>query len=766
MLSARVTPNLSSLTGGNRHFIRNDFKTRNHFSFQHFSTHPSFQKLSKFSYIDRLKPGFLKKKKETPVETHPAEVKVHIPKHPKTWKGVYYKYLYRFKPTRAQEMEFWDRNQRQLEWIAPIQIHYPNDKNRYSELERRGILDPPRIAAKKPEPRPPETRQQKILTAGRVNIEITQSLITAVINLFYYFTRDFIYSTRIFGRSNNKRPFGIELNFIFEAIEKLRDRILEKIDYLLKYYGVSTSHLHGNSTARSIISIILLWALVFWLYLQIFDDKHIRLARAFSTVGFIIVMYWVLNILPLPEDIDAEWRSSLHRYSAKTMLKCFLKNGGMYIKAGQTIASLNNLLPKEFTDIMAPCQDKCEIMGYSRISKAFKEEFGKYPEYFYSEFDEKPLAAASLGQVHRARLHDGTEVAVKVQFPGIDDRTDDDLWAIRLCVNAVEKVFPELKLTWLMNEFEEHMKNEMDFLMEARNSEQVQENFEHRSDVIVPKIFRGATSPRILTMEFVDAVKITDIEGLRRIGANPFWASRVLSEVFSAQIFIHGFIHCDPHPGNILVRRDPETEELQLVILDHGLYRNLTPEFRLDYCNLWRSLMYMDDDSVVHYADRMNAKDAYQLFMSLVTSRKWNPPPPPELDSSGAAVHAQSEDEIQSSTQYNIVGVLDVLSRVPRQMLLLFKCNDLLRNVQHHLGVPINYFGIMAHYGIIGRNIDNYNKKPSIMTVLQGQWDLVLLSLKLNFYTGVLWALRFVSKHFGICVSDELMAKIELIYAE
>ena len=176
----------------------------------------------------------------------------------------------------------------------------------------------------------------------------------------------------------------------------------------------------------------------------------------------------------------------------------------------------------------------------------------------------------------------------------------------------------------LVEEMSQSLPQELDFANEARNSERARANLrcDHRSDVNVPRIFWNATRKRVLTMERMDGCVANDVAALKRMGIDTRAVSSLLSQVFSEMIFLHGFVHADPHAGNVLVQRRSATDARpRLILLDHGLYRELTREFRLSYAHLWQSLIRGDREGIETYAQKMNAGDMYPLFASMLTRK-------------------------------------------------------------------------------------------------------------------------------------------------
>ncbi|XP_031684390.1 aarF domain-containing protein kinase 1 isoform X2 [Oncorhynchus kisutch] len=304
--------------------------------------------------------------------------------------------------------------------------------------------------------------------------------------------------------------------------------------------------------------------------------------------------------------------------------------------------------------------------------------FIKLSDLFIS-FDVKPQGAASLAQVHKAVLHDGRTVAVKVQHPKVQTQSSKDIVVMEVLLNMVHWLFPDFAFMWLVEEAKKNMPVELDFLNEGRNAEKVAVMLAHFPWLKVPKIHWDLSTRRILTMDFAEGGQVNDRDYMRRHSINVNEISQNLGKMYSEMIFVHGFVHCDPHPGNVLVRRCPNTKKTEIVLLDHGLYQILLPDFRLSYCRLWQSLIKGDLNGIERYSRRLGAGDLYPLFACVLTARSWT-----SVNAGiGNTPVTHSEDvEIRSNAALYLPQISDLLNRVPRQMLLLLKTNDLLRGIE------------------------------------------------------------------------------------
>ncbi|XP_011535287.1 aarF domain-containing protein kinase 1 isoform X3 [Homo sapiens] len=204
-----------------------------------------------------------------------------------------------------------------------------------------------------------------------------------------------------------------------------------------------------------------------------------------------------------------------------------------------------------------------------------------------------------------------------------------------------------------------------------------------RSDVEVPRIHWDLSTERVLLMEFVDGGQVNDRDYMERNKIDVNEISRHLGKMYSEMIFVNGFVHCDPHPGNVLVRKHPGTGKAEIVLLDHGLYQMLTEEFRLNYCHLWQSLIWTDMKRVKEYSQRLGAGDLYPLFACMLTARSWDSV---NRGISQAPVTATEDLEIRNNAANYLPQISHLLNHVPRQMLLILKTNDLLRGIEAALG--------------------------------------------------------------------------------
>ncbi|KAG2499118.1 hypothetical protein HYH03_002701 [Edaphochlamys debaryana] len=432
----------------------------------------------------------------------------------------------------------------------------------------------------------------------------------------------------------------------------------------------------------------------------------VRLARDVACAASIVADYYT----SLRPDLQGEAREAAlrgcHQRGAQRLLQLCFANGGIYTKLGQHVGQLDHLLPEEYVSTMREhLLDRCPVSPPEEVRRIFLQDLGAPPEALFASFSERPIASASLAQVHEAVDHSGRRLAVKVQHAGLRESCAADVATVAALVATVRWIFPSFDYGWLVDEIRENLPRELNFLHEAANAERCRANLEASArggakwarQVHVPSIEYRTTTTRILTMEFIDGAGVTDRAALSRLGVSPRQVSLLVAEAFNDMIFRTGYVHCDPHAANMLVRRAPNGAA-QLVLLDHGLYKEITDSFRLEYAGLWRSLIFADADGIRRHSAAMNAGDAYDVFACILTQRPWEQIVDTRSDTSRLAIERSPETRAAAAEFMAQYGreINDLLARMPRPLLLLLKTNDCLRSVDHALGNPVNTFAITA----------------------------------------------------------------------
>ncbi|GAB2287693.1 hypothetical protein Dimus_022058 [Dionaea muscipula] len=415
-------------------------------------------------------------------------------------------------------------------------------------------------------------------------------------------------------------------------------------------------------------------------------------------------------------------RIKVHLRSAKRVLKLCETNKGFYVKAGQFVAA-SRQVPKEYSSTLSSLQDQAVPCQFSSIKEVLTRSLKKDFNDIFVCFDEEPIAAASIAQVHRAVLENHEQVAVKVQYPGLKQLMQVDITTMSFLSKTVALLFPEYRFGWILSAFKEAIAMELDFIQEARNSERTAKNFRNVERVKVPRVFWDLTSDQVLTMQFCSGSKIDDIEFLKEAGIDPIQVGKLLSEVFASMIFIHGFVHGDPHPGNILI--SPEAKKgFSIVLLDHGYYNELDEEFRLDFCQLWRAFILQDSNKLQHLGERFGI-GKYSRYLPLIFTGR-------TIDSKSALGKEMSTEEKNTVKtelkSFKMEDISSFMESMPLDFLTILRTDGLLRSILSKLGAP-HHIRLLAYsknavYGLsVTRNTESVWSLKGSFSSLKSSFD-------------------------------------------
>lgn len=252
--------------------------------------------------------------------------------------------------------------------------------------------------------------------------------------------------------------------------------------------------------------------------------------------------------------------------------------GPTFVKLGQLLSTRGDLLPSNYIKALSTLQDRVGPVDFADIEQVVTEEFGRGIAKAYLTFEPQPLASASLGQVHKATLHDGRVVAVKVQRPGIRARLADDLDVLDEVASVLERVSEfarRHRFCTIVEDLRRTLMRELDYHTEAQNLATLAANLREFEDISVPAPIDDFTTARVLTMEFVDGIKVTDIDDERRAQIKGIRLASQLQRSYMKQICIDGFFHADPHPGNVFL-----TREGKIALIDLGMVGRISVDMR------------------------------------------------------------------------------------------------------------------------------------------------------------------------------------------
>ena len=323
--------------------------------------------------------------------------------------------------------------------------------------------------------------------------------------------------------------------------------------------------------------------------------RYFRILTFFAGV-IVRFVYWELIVRKIGfRQLARRTRPERFRGEAVRFRALALRMGGVMIKVGQFLSSRLDVLPPEITNTLADLQDEVPAESFSDIRQLAERELGAPLTEKFEWFDENPLAAASLGQVHRARLKNNEEadfidVIVKVQRPNIASIVDIDLSALKRVGNWLMHYRPvreHADVPALLREFSSTVREEIDYQQEAKNAETFFENFKDDKTVHVPRVVQSRTTLRVLTLEDVYAIKITDYDVITAAGIDRPEVARKLLTTYLEQIFEDGFFHADPHPGNLFITPLPPTKgskrkfmRWQLTFVDFGMVGHVPENLR------------------------------------------------------------------------------------------------------------------------------------------------------------------------------------------
>ena len=296
--------------------------------------------------------------------------------------------------------------------------------------------------------------------------------------------------------------------------------------------------------------------------------------------------------------INRKPREQIARLSRPERLRLvFEELGPTFIKLGQLLSTRPDLIPAEYLDELAKLQDDIPPFSVDEVRSIFRDELGCLPDDLFHYFDSEPLAAASIGQVHRARLDDGAEVVVKVQRPGIENVIAVDLEILAHIADLMEQYLEEVqghRPSAIVHEFARSLSREIDFAIELANIQRFARQFEGNPATHVPLVYPELSTDRILVMEYIVGIKSSLVDDLREQGYDLVLIAERGANLVMEQIFVHGFFHADPHPGNIFILPDNV-----ICFIDFGQMGRLSLKDREDFTDLVLDLVAGNEGRIV-----------------------------------------------------------------------------------------------------------------------------------------------------------------------
>ncbi|RFU77505.1 abc1 domain-containing [Trichoderma arundinaceum] len=416
----------------------------------------------------------------------------------------------------------------------------------------------------------------------------------------------------------------------------------------------------------------------------------------------------------------------LHDRNAKRVCDMIKANGGMFLKIGQAIAVQGAALPEAYQREFKDMFDDAAQEPWSDVQAVIREEFGaSVSEVFGDDIEREPRASASIAQVHYARLRDGREVAVKVQKRKLAQQASWDLWTFKVICDMIGKL-TDIPIQGIGDYIMNNIMKETDFQNEAENTLRITDLIESDPDlstrVYIPKVYTELSSKRVLTSEWIHGAKLWDkdiitgeydpsAEASSGMGLKEADVMTTVIELFSSQMFKWGFVHCDPHPGNMFVRR-LSSGKPQIVLIDHGLYVSLSDDLRRQYARFWKSLLTGDKKGLdeVSTAWGMKTSDAWaDTFMS----REKKPDPIDETP------EERSERLIgEASAFFGEDGLY------PRELMFLERNLALVQGSNRFYDSPVNRLGMIGRSAMLNLRDDS---EVTFSQALGSRWAMFVL---------------------------------------
>ena len=343
--------------------------------------------------------------------------------------------------------------------------------------------------------------------------------------------------------------------------------------------------------------------------------RHIQRYRQILTVLFKYGFGDLVHTLKIEQylEIGLQMISRKRREKIETLSRAervrmaMEELGPTFIKMGQILSTRPDLLPVEFIQELGKLQDHVPPFEYAQVKDIIERELGVPLGQLFKDFEETPLASASIGQVHRARLVDGDEVVVKAQRPGIRKTIEVDLEIMLHLATLMERHLKAMEIhrpTRIVEEFARTLEKELDYTIEAAHTERFAMQFIGDTTVYVPKIYREATTSRVLTMEYVSGIKASEIARLDEAGLDRREIARRGFDLIMKQVFVHGFFHADPHPGNIFILPGNV-----ICYLDFGMMGRIGRKSRENFADLIMNIVRRDEVKVTDALVRLTISD-------------------------------------------------------------------------------------------------------------------------------------------------------------
>jgi ubiquinone biosynthesis protein len=416
-----------------------------------------------------------------------------------------------------------------------------------------------------------------------------------------------------------------------------------------------------------------------------------RFLKGLFIALWILFSYKTAPLITLFRSTEAKslYLKKLHKRNASLIREKAIEMKGVMIKVGQFLSSRIDFLPDEYISELSQLQDQVPPHDYAEIRKQIIDALGKPPEDIFADFDPDPIAAASLGQVHSALLKSGQKAAVKIQYPGIEKIIETDIKMFGVLIKIMSGRYGRINLKILHEEFSRIIRAELDYIQEGKNAERFKKNFSGDERIIIPSVLWDYTREKVLTLEFVDGIKITECGMVETSAIDCREVVSLLAEAYSKMIFIHGFFHGDPHPGNIFIREGPK-----LVFVDFGMVQAIPNTIKRELRRFAGSLVERNTAGTIESLERMGfiiEGADYGALSSVAQSLidKYRDITPAELK-------ALTVDDIAGEINA-IFGIIEYI-QIPNNFILLGRTIGILNGIAFKLNPEVNIIEIGKPY--------------------------------------------------------------------
>ncbi len=389
----------------------------------------------------------------------------------------------------------------------------------------------------------------------------------------------------------------------------------------------------------------------------------------------------------------------LHLKNANRIKKAILELQGLFIKIGQLLSILTNFLPEAFQKPLEALQDQIPARPYAEIEQRILAELGKKPEQLFAHFEKVPIAAASIGQAHKATLKNGTAVVVKVQHANIEKVAETDLNIIKKLTHWASMIYDIKGMEYAYTQVRKMIEEELDFRQEARSMQQIQENLILEEGLKIPEVQEAYSTNRVLTTSFYEGAKINNVAQLSEWKINRRAIANRLIHAYCQMVFEDGFYHADPHPGNILIQKDGT-----IVLLDFGAVASLKPETRTGLLELIEAAAKNDTEKIIKalkklgfIADERKAEQIAEKVIDAFRNFLQNEVQFEGLNLTNIKVNPFESSLFSLTTQIGLKSIANTV-QVPKDYVLLNRMVTLLLGICNTLDPHTNPLEVVQPY--------------------------------------------------------------------